>query len=94
MTGQDSGCRTHRLPFSIITTRLMNFAQIDRVNLEACANLEQWVAELEKQIEGILFQRLTLIIQLWCAEFDRSDDSDTRRDLLGTLRVRGGGINK
>ena len=45
----------HRLPFSIITTRLMNFAQIDRVNLERYANLEHWVAELEKRIEGILF---------------------------------------
>ena len=44
----------------------MNFAQIDRVNLEAYANLEQWVAELEKWIEGIHFQRLTLIIQMWC----------------------------
>ena len=71
----------------------MNFAQIDRVNLEGYANLEHWVAELEKQIEGILYQRLALIIQMWCAEFDRADDSDTRRDLLGMSRVRGGGIN-
>ena len=71
----------------------MNFAQIDCVNLEGYANLEHWVAELEKRIEGILFKRLTLIIQMWCAEFDGADDSDTRRDLLGTLRVRGGGIN-
>ena len=42
----------HRLPFSIITTRLMNFAQIDCMNLEGYANLEHWVAELEKRIEG------------------------------------------
>ena len=69
----------------------MNFAQIDHVNLEGYANLEHWVAELEKRIEGILFQRLTRIIQMWCAEFDRADDSDTRRDLLGMSRVRGGG---
>ena len=61
----------------------MNFAQIDRVNLEGYANLEHWVAELKKQFEGILFQRLTLIIQMWSAEFDRADGSDTRRDLLG-----------
>ena len=67
----------HRLPFSIITTRLTNFAQID------CVNPEHWVAELEKRIEGILFQKMTLIIQMWCAEFDRAADSDTRRDLLG-----------
>ena len=71
---QDSGCRTHRLAFSIITTRLMNFAQIDCVNVEGYANLEHWVAELEKRVEGILFQRLTRIIQMWCAEFDRADD--------------------
>ena len=71
----------------------MNFAQIDCVNLEAYANLEHWVTELEKRIEEILFQRLALIIQMWCTEFDRADDSDTRRDLLGMSRVRGGGIN-
>jgi dynein heavy chain 1 len=28
----------------------------------------------------ILLQRLTQIIQVWCAEFDRTDDADTRRD--------------
>ena len=70
----------------------MNFSQIDRVNLEGYANLEHWVAELEKRVEGILLQRLTLIIQMWCAEFDRADDSDTRWDLLGMSQVRGGGI--
>ncbi|EDR09748.1 dynein heavy chain protein 2 [Laccaria bicolor S238N-H82] len=57
-------------------------AAIDRLNLEGYANLEHWVAELDKRIEGILLQRLTHIIQVWCAEFDRVDDSDTRRDLL------------
>jgi len=31
---------------------------------------------------GILLQRLTYIIQVRCAEFDRVDDSDTRQDLL------------
>ena len=72
----------------------MNFAQIDCVNVEGYANLEHWVAELGKRIEGILFQRLALIIQMWRAEFDRADDRDTRRDLLGTSRVRGGGINE
>lgn len=38
------------------------------------------MAELDKQIEGILLQRLTHIIQVWCSEFDRTDDGDTRRD--------------
>ena len=40
------------------------------------------IREPDKWIEGILFQRLTHIIQVWCAEFDRLDDSDTRRDFL------------
>lgn len=54
--------------------------QIDRLNLEGYANLEHWVAELDKRIEDILLQRLTHIIQVWCTEFDRTDDGDTRRD--------------
>ncbi|GLB36818.1 putative dynein heavy chain [Lyophyllum shimeji] len=57
-------------------------AAIDRLNLEGYANLEHWVAELDKKIEGILLQRLTHIIQVWCTEFDRVDDGDTRRDTL------------
>lgn len=52
------------------------------MNLEGYANLEHWVAELDKRIEGILLQRLTHIIQVWCSEFDRTDDGDTRRDPL------------
>ncbi|KIM50786.1 hypothetical protein SCLCIDRAFT_1225109 [Scleroderma citrinum Foug A] len=56
-------------------------AAIDRLNLEGYANLEHWVAELDKRIEGILLQRLTHIIQVWCSEFDRTDD-DSRRDAL------------
>ena len=40
------------------------------------------MAELDKRIEGILLQRLTHIIQVWCTEFDRTDDGDTRRDPL------------
>ena len=55
-------------------------SKIDRLNLEGYANLDYWVAELDKRIESILLQRLTQIIQVWCAEFDRVDD-DTRRDV-------------
>lgn len=55
--------------------------QIDRLNLEGYANLEHWVAELDKRIESILLQRLTQIIQVWCAEFDKTDE-DMRRDTL------------
>ncbi|KAF9042285.1 cytoplasmic dynein heavy chain 1 [Panaeolus papilionaceus] len=56
-------------------------AAIDKLNLEGYANLDYWVAELDKRIEGILLQRLTHIIQAWCSEFDRTDDGDNRRDL-------------
>lgn len=57
------------------------FFKIDRLNLEGYANLDYWVAELDKRIESILLQRLTHIIQVWCTEFDRVDDGDTRRDV-------------
>jgi dynein heavy chain 1 len=50
--------------------------------LEGYANLEHWVGELDKRIESILLQRLAHIIQVWCSEFDRTDDGDTRRDPL------------
>jgi hypothetical protein len=69
-------------PSLFITTRLTAHVQIDRLNLEGYANLEHWVAELDKRIEGTFLQRPAHIIQVWCAEFDRVDDSATRRDLL------------
>ncbi|KAF8208519.1 dynein heavy chain, N-terminal region 1-domain-containing protein [Mycena galopus ATCC 62051] len=52
---------------------------IDRLNLEGYANLEQWVAELDRRIEGILLQRLQQIVAVWCEQFDRAaaDDGDT-----------------
>ncbi|KAJ3769937.1 dynein heavy chain, N-terminal region 1-domain-containing protein [Lentinula raphanica] len=56
-------------------------AAIDRLNLEGYANLDHWVAELDKRIETILLQRLSQIIQAWCTEFDRTDD-DWRRDTV------------
>ena len=39
------------------------------------------MAELDKRIEGILLQRLVHIIKVWCVEFDRTDDGDTRREV-------------
>ena len=56
----------------------MFFFKIDRLNL-GYANLDYWVAELDKRIESILLQRPTHIIQVWCTEFDRVDDGDTSR---------------
>lgn len=64
--------------FSELLNRIQ--AAIDQLNLDGYANLDHWVAELDKRIEEILLQRLTQIIQAWCSEFDRVDDGDTRRD--------------
>ncbi|KAI6095243.1 dynein heavy chain, N-terminal region 1-domain-containing protein [Pisolithus sp. B1] len=51
---------------------------IDCLNLEGHTdtNLEHWVAELDKRIEGILLQRLAHIIQVWCSEFDCTIDEE------------------
>jgi hypothetical protein len=68
---------------------LTTIPQIDRLNLEGYANLDHWVAELDKRIETILLQRLAHIIQVWCAEFDRIDE-DTRRDTLPLPNKRRG----
>lgn len=66
---------------------LKQFPQIDRLNLEGYANLDHWVAELDKKIEGILLQRLKHVAQVWCAEFDRSpDDGELRRDPVPSKR--------
>jgi hypothetical protein len=78
--------------FPILTPHL----QIDRLNLEGYANLEHWVARLDERIEGTLLHRLTSIIQLWCAQFERNDDREDsagRRDTVirdGTLSKRRG----
>ncbi|KAJ7202870.1 dynein heavy chain, N-terminal region 1-domain-containing protein [Mycena pura] len=60
-------------------------AAIDRLNLEGYANLEQWVAELDKRIEGILLQRLERIVKVWCGEFDRASDD---ADMVGRSALR------
>ncbi|KAJ8475485.1 hypothetical protein ONZ51_g6524 [Trametes cubensis] len=57
-------------------------AAIDRLNLEGYANLDHWVAELDQRIQGILLQRVTHVIQLFCSEFERADDHDSRREIL------------
>ena len=65
------------------------FSQIDRPNLKGYANLEHWVAELDKKIEGILLQQLKHIIQVWCTEFDHSvDDSELQQDPIPSKRRR------
>ncbi|KAJ2915322.1 hypothetical protein MD484_g5100, partial [Candolleomyces efflorescens] len=70
-------------------------AAIDKLNLEGYANLDHWVSELDKRIEGILLQRLTQIIHVWCSEFGRTDEGDgliPRREVVvvGGGKRRGG----
>ncbi|THH07940.1 hypothetical protein EW145_g3047 [Phellinidium pouzarii] len=62
-------------------------AAIDRLNLEGYANLEYWVAELDKRIEGILLARLAATIQLFCSEFDKTDD-DTRNTIVRDITIK------
>ena len=76
--GQGAGYRMYRIPFPFTTIWLTDL-QINHLNLEGYANLKHF-AELDKQIQGILLPRLTYIIHVWCAEFDRVDDSDTQRN--------------
>ncbi|GAA5974101.1 hypothetical protein JCM11641_003434 [Rhodosporidiobolus odoratus] len=42
---------------------------IDKLNLEGYANLETWVAELDRKVERALSQRLRAVIDRWCGEF-------------------------
>ncbi|KAI6106473.1 hypothetical protein EDD16DRAFT_1745388 [Pisolithus croceorrhizus] len=77
MTVEDlSTCTYTSEAFSELLSKIQ--AVIDRLNLEGHtdANLEHWVAELNKRIEGILLQRLAHIIQVWCSEFDRTIDEE------------------
>lgn len=70
-------------------------AAIDRLNLEGYANLEQWVQRLDLKIEGILRGRVEAVLKVWCEEFERSDEGDSRA--LGTGKRRGekrGGADK
>lgn len=42
-------------------------AQIDRLNLEGYANLDAWVADLDKRVEQVLVERLRTVVETWCA---------------------------
>ena len=68
--------------------------QIDRLNLEGYANLEHWVARLDERIEGTLLHRLTSIIQLWCAQFERNDDREDSAGRRDNTVVRDGTLSK
>lgn len=51
---------------------------IDRLNLEGYANLDSWVAELDKKIEAVLLERLRAVIDRWCVEFVQDGDAANR----------------
>jgi dynein heavy chain 1 len=71
----------------LILTVIDYYRQIDRLNLEGYANLDNWVAELDDRIAGILLQRLTQIIQVWCTEFNKADDGEiVMRDMTNKRR--------
>ncbi|GAA6000808.1 hypothetical protein JCM10207_004669 [Rhodosporidiobolus poonsookiae] len=44
---------------------------IDTLNLEGYANLDAWVADLDKKVEQALAQRLRNVIERWCGEFTK-----------------------
>ncbi|EJD04236.1 cytoplasmic dynein heavy chain 1 [Fomitiporia mediterranea MF3/22] len=74
-----STCPYTREAFASLLSRIQ--AAIDQLNLEGYANLEHWVAELDKRVEGILLARLAATIKLWCTEFDKTED-DTQSSVL------------
>ena len=82
--GKEPSCCNIPVAFYLLlylTNLFIFLSKNDRLNLEGYANLDYWVAELDKRIETILLQWLTHIIQVWCTEFDRVDDGGIRRDV-------------
>jgi len=91
---QASVCLSYSLSSPLSLSHTRSLVQIDKLNLEGYANLENWVAELDKRIEKILLQRLGSIIEVWCAEFDRNEDGESKREggvpVLSNVRDMGG----
>ncbi|KXN85412.1 Dynein heavy chain, cytoplasmic [Leucoagaricus sp. SymC.cos] len=81
---------THLVIHPVIQRAVEQLAS--ELNLEGYANPENWVAELDKRIESILFQRLVSIIQVWCVEFDRNDDGEMRDAVAVGVSVGGVGV--
>ena len=48
---------------------------IDNLNLEGYANLDTWVRDLDKKVEGVLVDRLRTTIDRWCTEFSKEADN-------------------
>lgn len=54
-------------------------AAVDQLNLEQYVNLEFWVRDLNKKIQGALLDRLQSAIQAWIAAFEDETPEGTRR---------------
>lgn len=48
---------------------------IDNLNLEGYANLDTWVRDLDKKVEGVLVERLRTTIDRWCTEFSKEAEN-------------------
>ncbi|GAA5850789.1 hypothetical protein JCM8547_009091 [Rhodosporidiobolus lusitaniae] len=60
---------------------------IDKLNLEGYANLDAWVAELDKKVEKALVGRLRTVIERWCGKFTKEvettgPDAASRKKVL------------
>ena len=44
---------------------------IDQLNLEAYANLDSWVVQIDEKIEAVFLVRLRNVLDLWCSEFSK-----------------------
>ncbi|ORY33069.1 putative motor [Naematelia encephala] len=69
-----STCAFTSEAFSALLGRIQK--TIDQLNLENYSNLEVWVASLNERIDAVLKERLVHVIDVWCNEFSRSEDSD------------------
>ena len=47
---------------------------IDQLNLEAYANLDAWVSEIDAKIEAVFLVRLRSVLDLWCSEFSKDGE--------------------
>ncbi|KAI9204677.1 dynein heavy chain [Polychytrium aggregatum] len=62
---------------------------IDRLNLEAYSNLEEWTEQIDQRIEEVLITRLQSAIKAWTAEFLQEDGSIDARRLHNRLTSEG-----
>lgn len=80
-----SGCPYDYTAFADRLSKIQG--TIDRLNLEGYPNLDEWVSDLDQQIEKVLVNRLRLISAAWCSEFVRSSEGrhETSGNSQGSL---------